>query len=119
MRVSRSPNRRPPREQWSREPATRDPPPRESSPGERSARRRHTPEQSLLWTVTIALFAAGAGMVYSASSATSALSTDGDPLGYLKRYLVLGGLGLLAMRYTSLIDLDRLRKLTPAVVTGA
>ncbi len=79
-------------------------------------RARQTPEQSLLWTVTIALFAAGAVMVYSASSASSALSTHGDPLGYLKRYLVLGTLGLIAMRYTSRINLDRLRKLTPLLV---
>lgn len=85
----------------------------------RSSGQRQTPEQSLLWTVTIALFAAGAVMVYSASSATSALSTDGDPSGYLKRYLLLGGIGLLAMRYTARMDLNHLRKLTPAVVTGA
>lgn len=82
----------------------------------RSQARAQTPEQSLLWTVTIALFAAGAVMVYSASSATSALSTDGDPLGYLKRYLVLGAIGLVAMRFTSRIDLNRLRQLTPALV---
>lgn len=69
--------------------------------------------------MTIALFAAGAVMVYSASSATSALSTDGDPLGYLKRYLVLGAIGLVAMRYTSRIDLNQLRKLTPALVVGS
>lgn len=85
----------------------------------RSSGQHQTPEQSLLWTVTIALFAAGAVMVYSASSATSALSTDGDPLGYLKRYLLLGGIGLLAMRYTSRIDLNQLRKLTPALVVAA
>lgn len=82
----------------------------------REAASRQTPEQSLLWTVTIALFAAGAVMVYSASSASSALSTDGDPMGYLKRYLVLGALGLAAMRYTSRLDLNRLRRLTPALV---
>ncbi|MBK5230318.1 MAG: FtsW/RodA/SpoVE family cell cycle protein, partial [Thermoleophilia bacterium] len=92
--------------------------PDRSNRGQREAARRshQTPEQSLLWTVTIALFAAGAVMVYSASSASSALTTHGDPMGYLKRYLVLGALGLLAMRYTSRIDLNHLRRLTPLLV---
>jgi cell division protein FtsW len=80
---------------------------------------RPSSEQSLLWTVTIALFAAGAVMVYSASSATSALQTDGDPLGFLKRYLILGGVGLLLMRYLSRVDLDRVRRATPAVLAVA
>jgi cell division protein FtsW len=76
-------------------------------------------EQSLLWTVTIALFAAGAVMVYSASSASSALSTNGDPLGYLKRYLVLGAFGLLFMRFTSKVNLNRVREATPVILAGS
>lgn len=76
-------------------------------------------EQSLLWTVTIALFAAGAVMVYSASSASSALQTGGDPLGYLKRYLVLGALGLLFMRFTSTINLNKVREATPLLLAGS
>lgn len=58
-------------------------------------------------------------MVYSASSASSALSTDGDPLGYLKRYLVLGAFGLLLMRFTSKVDLNRVREATPLIIAGA
>lgn len=78
-----------------------------------------TAEQSLLWTVTIALFAIGAVMVYSASSATSALQTDGDPLGYLKRYLVIGAAGLILMRVASRFDLNRVRELTPVAMIAA
>ena len=35
-------------------------------------------------------------------------------MGYLKRYLVLGGFGLLLMRYTSRMNLNKLREMTPA-----
>lgn len=77
-----------------------------------------TSEQNLIWTVTIALFAAGAVMVYSASSATGALN-DGDPLGYLKRYLLIGGVGLILMRIASRFDLSKLRDLTPLILAGA
>lgn len=82
----------------------------------KAATDRPTADQSLLWTVTIMLFAVGAVMVYSASSATSALQTDGDPLGYLKRYLLFGAVGLILMRFATRIDLDRLRRLTPVVL---
>ncbi|MFY9488147.1 MAG: putative lipid II flippase FtsW [Solirubrobacterales bacterium] len=88
----------------------------ESSVAGSAVAAKPSSEQSLLWTVTIALFAAGAVMVYSASSASSALTTDGDPLGYLKRYLVLGGFGLLLMRYTSRMNLNRLREITPVLL---
>jgi cell division protein FtsW len=76
-------------------------------------------DQSLLWTVTIALFATGAVMVYSASSATSALQVDGDPSGYLKRYLVIGAAGLVLMRFSSKIDLNKVRAMTPAFLIAA
>ncbi|MGH2907156.1 MAG: putative lipid II flippase FtsW [Solirubrobacterales bacterium] len=85
----------------------------------RAASLKPSSEQSLLWTVTIALFAAGAVMVYSASSASSALQTGGDPLGYLKRYLVLGAIGLLVMRFTSTIDLNKVREATPLLLAGS
>ncbi|MFY9470343.1 MAG: putative lipid II flippase FtsW, partial [Solirubrobacterales bacterium] len=87
--------------------------------GDRSAAATPSSEQSLLWTVTIALFAAGAVMVYSASSASSALSTGGDPLGFLKRYLILGGAGLLLMRFTSRVSLGKLREITPLLLAGS
>jgi cell division protein FtsW len=74
---------------------------------------RQSPDEQLLWTITIALFAAGAVMVYSASSGNAALQAGGDPAGYLKRYLIIGAAGLLIMRFASRIDLNRVRELTP------
>lgn len=80
---------------------------------------RQSPDEQLLWTITIALFAAGAVMVYSASSGNAALSVDGDPTGYLKRYLVIGAAGLVIMRFASRIDLNRVRELTPILLMVA
>lgn len=80
---------------------------------------RQTPDEQLLWTITIALFAAGAVMVYSASSGNAALSAGGDPTGYLKRYLVIGAAGLIIMRFASRIDLNRVREMTPVALIAA
>ncbi len=95
-------------------------PAEKSASGEKAtAATRPTADQSLLWTVTITLFAAGAVMVYSASSATSALQTDGDPTGYLKRYLLIGCVGLILMRFATRIDLNKVRELTPILMIAA
>lgn len=77
---------------------------------------RQSPDEQLLWTITIALFAAGAVMVYSASSGNAALAVGGDPMGYLKRYLIIGAAGLVIMRFASRIDLNRVRELTPILL---
>lgn len=87
--------------------------------GKTASAQKATGDQSLLWTVTIALFAIGAVMVYSASSATSALQAHGDPLGYLKRYLLIGAVGLILMRVASRLDLNRIRELTPVALFAA
>ena len=50
----------------------------------RAARKRPV-EYSILYTATLCLLAFGAVMVYSASSAESLLSANGDPSFYLKR----------------------------------
>ncbi len=84
-----------------------------------AAGRKHTPDEQLLWTITLALFAAGAVMVYSASSGNAALQAGGDPTGYLKRYLVIGTAGLMIMRLASRVDLNRVRELTPALMIAA
>ncbi len=55
-------------------------------------------EYSLLLTVTLCLLAFGVVMVFSASSTTSLLGETGDGAYYLKRTLIFGALGLLAMR---------------------
>ena len=63
----------------------------------RAARKRPPVEYSILYTATLCLLAFGAVMVYSASSAESLLSGPGDPSYYLKRYLMCGAIGLVAM----------------------
>lgn len=93
---------------------------KESAAGSRSGTRaKQTTEEQLLWTITFALFAAGAVMVYSASSGSAALEIHGDPMGFLKRYLLIGGAGLIAMRLASRVDLDHVRRLTPMLLAGA
>src|SRR5918997_1569531 len=75
-------------------------------------------EYSILYTATLCLLAGGAVMVYSASSAESMVAM-GDPAYYLKRYLMLGALGLVALHFIAHHDLRKLKALTPLVVIGA
>jgi len=65
-------------------------------------------EYSILYTATLCLLAGGAVMVYSASSAESLVS-QGDAAYYLKRYVMLGAVGLLAMHVISKYDLRTLK----------
>jgi cell division protein FtsW len=75
-------------------------------------------EYSILYTATLCLLAGGAVMVYSASSAES-LVQHGDAAYYLKRYVMLAAVGLVAMHLISRHDLRRLKSLTPlAVLVG-
>jgi cell division protein FtsW len=64
-----------------------------------AAAKRPAPplEYRLLVTVVLCLLAGGAVMVYSASSAPAALQGKGDGTGYLVKYAMYGGIGLLAM----------------------
>lgn len=78
-----------------------------------------TGDEQLLWLLTFALFAFGAVMVYSASSGNAALQVDGDTVGYLKRYLVIGAVGFVVMRLASRFDLNLLRQLTPLALIAA
>ena len=75
-------------------------------------------EYSILYTATLCLLAGGAVMVYSASSAES-LVAQGDAAYYLKRYLMLGAVGLVALHFIAKHDLRKLKALTPVVVVGA
>src|SRR5918999_504342 len=83
------------------------------------ARRRAKPplEYSILYTATLCLLAAGAVMVYSASSAES-LQQGGDAAGYLKRYLIFGSLGLVAMHVLSRRSLTVARNATPLILAA-
>src|SRR4051794_33612327 len=85
----------------------------------RSRERKKQPlEYSLLYTATLCLIAAGAVMVYSASSA-SALLNEGDPSYYLKRYVVLAAIGIAAMHAVSRRGLSAARNLTPVLLVAS
>ena len=74
-------------------------------------------EYSLLLTATLCLLAIGAVMVFSASSATSLLSSGGgDGAEYLKRTLIFAGIGLLLMRVASIRGVAMARAATPLMV---
>ena len=81
--------------------------------------RKRTPppvEYSMLLTATLCLIAFGIVMVFSASSTTALLGDSGDGALYLKRTLIFGALGLLAMRVLSIKGLKAARDLTPALL---
>src|SRR3954453_15443355 len=86
-------------------------------------RRRHRPkpplEYSILYTATLCLLAAGAVMVYSASSAESLLNGSGDPSYYLKRYVVLAAVGLGVMPLVSRPGLAAAKALTPVLLVAS
>jgi cell division protein FtsW len=63
-----------------------------------AVRGRQTLEHRILLTATMCLMAYGAVMVYSASSATSLLQGHGNGSAYLIKFIVYGGVGLVAMR---------------------
>ena len=75
-----------------------------------------TLEHSILLTVTMCLLAAGAVMVYSASSAESLLDGSGDPARFLKRYVVFGALGLVAMHLCARVSLRSVKRATPGLL---
>jgi cell division protein FtsW len=76
-------------------------------------------EYSLLLTATLCLLAFGVVMVFSASSTTSLLGTTGDSAYYLKRTLVFGAFGLLAMKLLANGGTRAVRVLTPLFVFGS
>ena len=91
---------------------------RMAAPSTRARRRAKPPlEYSILYTATLCLLAAGAVMVYSASSAES-LQSGGDAAGYLKRYVVFGALGLVAMHVLSRQSLAIARNATPLLLVA-
>jgi cell division protein FtsW len=75
-------------------------------------------EYNMLLTATLCLLAFGAVMVFSASSTTRILSDGGlsDSAFYLKRTLIFGAVGLLAMHLTARHGLELVRRLTPAIL---
>ena len=82
-------------------------------------RAKRSVEYSILYTATLCLLAAGAVMVYSASSAESLLQGSGDPSFYLKRYVMFGLVGLVVLHLLSRHGLRAVRDLTPVLLVAA
>jgi cell division protein FtsW len=87
----------------------------------RAARTRGSQpvEYQLLLTVTMCLLAFGVVMVFSASSTTSLLGESGDGALYLKRTLLFGVIGLLALKLLSGHGLIAVRRLTPLLLAAS
>ena len=75
--------------------------PRAAAPAARRKPRQYPLEYNLLLTVTLCLLAAGAVMVYSASSARTLLQGQGDGTTYLVRYVLYGAVGFGALHVLS------------------
>jgi cell division protein FtsW len=85
----------------------------------RAAAREQPLEHRILLTATLCLLAAGAIMVYSASSARTLLEGQGDGTAYLVKYAMWGVVGLVAMQVIARVDLRVVRDATPALVAVA
>jgi len=73
-------------------------------------------EYQILITAVLCLLAAGAVMVYSASSARTLLEGEGDSSAFLVRYVGYGALGLVAMWVMSRRGLDLAARWTGALL---
>jgi cell division protein FtsW len=82
------------------------------------ARVQRPIEYSLLLTATMCLLAFGVVMVFSASSSASLLES-GDSAYYLKRTLMFGVLGLVAMHVLARHGLALVRRATPLLLLGS
>jgi len=78
------------------------------------ARRRHphSIEHNILMTATLCLLAGGAVMVFSASSARTLLSGQGDGTSFMVRYVMYGAVGLVLMQIVARRGLDLVLRLT-------
>jgi len=84
-----------------------------------SQRRPPKPvEYNILLTATLCLLAAGAVMVYSASSARTLLEGQGDGTAYLVKYLVFGAAGLVLLQLLARSGLEFLPRVTPGLLAS-
>jgi cell division protein FtsW len=85
------------------------------------ARRRHPHpiEHSILITATLCLLAAGAVMVFSASSARTLLSGQGDGTSFMVKYVIYGAVGFVLMQLIARRGLDLVLKATVPLLAGA
>jgi cell division protein FtsW len=82
------------------------------------AHKKRPIEYSILYTATLCLLAAGAVMVYSASSAESLLTGPGDPAYYLKRYVAFAIVGLAVLQLASRHGLKVIKAATPLMLVA-
>jgi len=83
----------------------------------KSRRKPRPVEYNILITATLCLLAAGAVMVYSASSARTLLeSGGGEGTGYLVKYVAYGALGLVILQCLARGGLDLLSRVTPMLL---
>jgi cell division protein FtsW len=85
------------------------------------ARRRHphSIEYNILLTATMCLLAAGAVMVFSASSARTLLSGQGDGTSFLIRYVGYGAVGVVLMTIVARRGLELVPRLTGPLLAGS
>jgi cell division protein FtsW len=85
------------------------------------ARRRHPHpiEHSILITATLCLLAAGAVMVFSASSARTLLSGQGDGTSFMVKYVAYGAIGFVLMQLIARRGLELVLKATTPLLVGA
>jgi cell division protein FtsW len=76
-------------------------------------------EHRILLTATMCLLAFGAVMVYSASSATSLLQGSGYGAGYLIKFVVYGGVGLVLMRVLARDGVAKVHTITAPLLIGS
>jgi cell division protein FtsW len=89
---------------------------RPAAAGSSPARPPRPVEYNILLTATLCLLAAGAVMVYSASSARTLLEGQGDGTVYLVKYLGFGAVGLVVLLALARGGLEVLPRLTPAML---
>jgi cell division protein FtsW len=82
----------------------------------RTQRKPKPVEYNILLTATLCLLAAGAVMVYSASSARTLLEGNGDGSVYLVKYLGFAAVGLVVMQVLARGGLELLPRFTPALL---
>jgi cell division protein FtsW len=93
--------------------------PRAAAPAAKRRSTQYPLEYNLLLTVTLCLLAAGAVMVYSASSAKTLLQGQGDGSAYLVRYLIYGALGFVGLHVLARRGLAALARLaTPLLAVS-
>jgi cell division protein FtsW len=85
----------------------------------RSKRKPKPVEYNILLTATLCLLAAGAVMVYSASSARTLLEGQGDGSMYLVRYVEFAAIGLVVLQLLAHGGLKWLPRLTPGLLAAS